>query len=300
MFQRKENLCKSVISESDYFFRNRKWKDDIFLASECQERFLVLSDVPEMKQFDISMASLAHIKNGYSIEIASPDTHTVLVTLEGGGVLITPDQSQEIGQNTITILPAGKPFRFELGEQSKSWKMVWFLLNDVERWTSISKSYRPVINFDSSESLWSLVSLIHNEIGGRSAFRKMMLSEVVKILSNVEIDLSDTQVRVLSMLNTVESQLHLDWSVADMAASVFLSTEQLNRVVKQIVGMTPREYLIHLRMSKAADLLGNKDWSVKMIALRLGYRDPNNFTHRFRKFHGMSPRRYRMTSNTNH
>lgn len=30
-----------------------------------------------------------------------------------------------------------------------------------------------------------------------------------------------------------------------------------------------------------------------MIALRLGYQDPNNFTHRFRKYYGMSPREYR-------
>jgi len=292
MFQTNENLCKSVIS--DVAQLPKKWKDDVFLAPECQERFLVLSDIPEMKQFDIFMAGLAKLKNGYGVERVSPEVHTVLITLDGGGVLHTPESIVEISVNTITFLPAGKPFRFELNDQSKPWNMVWILLNDVERWTNVGKSFRPVLNFDAAESVWSLVSLIYNEIGGRPAFRKMMLSELVKILSNVEIDVSDTQMRVLSMLNTIESQLHLDWNVADIAASVFLSTEQLNRVVKQIVGMTPRDYLIHLRMSKAADLLGNKDWSVKMIALRLGYQDPNNFTHRFRKFYGMSPRRYRL------
>ncbi|MEH0674035.1 helix-turn-helix transcriptional regulator [Vibrio scophthalmi] len=292
MFQTNENLCKSVISDTAQLAR--KWKDDVFLAPECQERFLVLSDIPEMKQFDIFMAGLAKLNNGYGVERVSPEVHTVLITLDGGGVLHTPESIVEISVNTITFLPAGKPFRFELNDRSKPWNMVWILLNDVERWTNVGKSFRPVLNFDAAESVWSLVSLIYNEIGGRPAFRKMMLSELVKILSNVEIDVSDTQMRVLSMLNTIESQLHLDWNVADIAASVFLSTEQLNRVVKQIVGMTPRDYLIHLRMSKAADLLGNKDWSVKMIALRLGYQDPNNFTHRFRKFYGMSPRRYRL------
>lgn len=297
MFQRNENLCKSVIDVKTQ--PSRKWKDDVFLAPECRERFLVLSDVPEMKQFDIFMAGLAQLKNGYVVERSSPDVHTVLVTLEGAGVLTTPECTLEIGINTVTFLPAGKPFRFELNDQSKQWNMVWLLLNNVERWNSVAKSYRPVINFDSAESVWSLTSLIHKEIDGRSAFRTMMLSELVKLLSNVEIDLSDTQMRVLSMLNTMESQLHLDWSVTDIAASVFLSTEQLNRVVKQIVGMTPREYLINLRMKKAADLLGNKDWSIKMIALRLGYQDPNNFTHRFRKFYGISPRRYRDSLNLN-
>ncbi|MDW1982431.1 helix-turn-helix domain-containing protein, partial [Vibrio sp. Vb0304] len=47
------------------------------------------------------------------------------------------------------------------------------------------------------------------------------------------------------------------------------------------------------RMHKAADLLQYRAWSIAMIANRLGYRDPYNFTHRFKKFYGISPTRYR-------
>lgn len=126
-----------------------------------------------------------------------------------------------------------------------------------------------------------------------------MLSELVKILSNVDKSLSDTHMRVLSVLNSVESQLQLNWTVSAIAARSYLSEEQLNRVVKKIVGMSTRDYLISLRMKKAVDLLDNKDWSVKMIALRLGYADPNNFTHRFKKFYGVSPRQYRSLKDNN-
>ncbi|MGL5653403.1 MAG: helix-turn-helix domain-containing protein, partial [Vibrio sp.] len=70
----------------------------------------------------------------------------------------------------------------------------------------------------------------------------------------------------------------------------------LNRVVKQLVGMSPRDYIVALRMKKAVDLLSNKDWSIAMIALRLGYQDPNNFTHRFKKFYGLSPSQHRAMS----
>ncbi|WP_304442118.1 helix-turn-helix transcriptional regulator [Moritella sp. Urea-trap-13] len=51
--------------------------------------------------------------------------------------------------------------------------------------------------------------------------------------------------------------------------------------------------MIHLRMEKAANLLQYREWTISMIALRLGYKDPYNFTHHFRKCFGCSPSRYR-------
>lgn len=67
------------------------WNDEVYLAAECEERFLVASDIAEMKQYDIFMAGLAHLKEGYRVERSRPDIHTVLVTLEGAGVLSTDE-----------------------------------------------------------------------------------------------------------------------------------------------------------------------------------------------------------------
>jgi len=273
---------------------HKKWKNEVFLASECQERFLFMSDIPEMKKHDVFMAGLALLEKEYWVERISPDVHTVLFTLEGAGVLYSSQGRFDICPNTITFLPAGEPFRFELAESCTVWKMVWLLLSDVERWKYIYAFPRPsVYYFDGCESIWSLASLVYREVGGRSTFRNMMLSELVRNLSNVDIHLSDTHMRVFSVLNIVESQLHLNWTVSEIAARSFLSEKQLNRVVKCIVGTSTRDFLITLRMKKSLDLLDNKDWSIKRIALRLGYNDPNNFTHRFRKVYGVSPRQYR-------
>lgn len=191
-----------------------------------------------------------------------------------------------IPPNTITVLPAHQPFRFELASDIPTWTMVWLLLYDNERWQDIHHFSRPAMHFDNCEAMWSSASLIYRDIGGRAAFRQLMICEVVKILSNLDNQLSDTQLRVMSVLNVVESQLHQNWTVSRITAQSYLSEEQ-------IVGMPTCDYVIIMRMRKAVDLLQHKDWSIKMIALRLGYQDPNNFTHRFRKYYGMSPREYR-------
>lgn len=291
MFPNDKNLCKPVIDTT--LLSEKKWRDEVFLAPACQERFLVQSDVPEMKPQGIFMAGLAHLADQYWVERTMPEVHTVLITLEGEGKVCTEHGGWMIPPNTITVLPAHQPFRFEIASDAPTWTMVWLLLYDNERWQDIHHFSHPVMRFDNCEAIWSLASLIYRDIGGRAAFRQLMISEVVNILSNLDNQLSDTQLRVMSVLNTVQSQLHQDWTVSRIAAQSYLSEEQLNRVVKQIAGMPTRDYVITMRMRKALDLLQHKDWSIKMIALRLGYQDPNNFTHRFRKYYGISPREYR-------
>ena len=46
-------------------------------------------------------------------------------------------------------------------------------------------------------------------------------------------------------------------------------------------------------MEKAADLLQYSEWTISMTAQHLGYKDPYNVTHRFRKYFGCSPSQYR-------
>lgn len=150
-----------------------------------------------------------------------------------------------------------------------------------------------MIPFRGSEQIWSLMTLLYNEIGGRSGFRQLLISEVQRLVQSVETPISTSLSRVQTLFNEIEGQLHLLWTVSEMAKRCFISEEQLNRLSKQLFNMSPRSKLIELRMHKAADLLQYRAWSIAMIANRLGYRDPYNFTHRFKKFYGISPTRYR-------
>lgn len=290
MFKQHINLCESVIGKSNI---NRDWKDGVFLSPACYERFLVDSDIPEMKEFGIHMAGMAELKEEYWVERTHPEIHTILITIDGEGQLITDSGSERILPNTITVLPAKSPFRFELAPLVSSWKMIWILFKDTDSWSSWYDGVKRVTSFDDAERTWSTMQLLHSEIGGRRAFRRILLSELIRGLTRVDTSNYDTPTRVMAVYNLVESQLHLDWRVSEVAKRSFLSEEQLNRVTLSLYGVSPRSYLVKLRMTRAAALLLNTDWSIKMISSRLGYQDPNNFSHRFRKYHGISPKHFR-------
>lgn len=292
MCEKPQNLCESVIEQ---FAIKTEWHDDVHLAPACKERFLTLTEIPEWKRADIFMAGLAELRDGYHVERDKVGVHTLLFTIEGGGVLITPDFVKEIEPYTLTILPVDTCFRFEMNPSKGLWKMVWLLPQNTEAWQHLSDLGQTVVPFRGSEQVWSLMALLYNEIGGRTGFRQLLISEVQRLVKSVETPISTSLSRVQTLFNEVEGQLHLPWTIAEMAKQCFISEEQFNRLSKQLFNMSPRSKLIELRMHKAADLLQYPAWSVAMIANRLGYRDPYNFTHRFKKFYGTSPTRYRKT-----
>jgi len=292
MFKKPENLCEFDMSK---FQPKNHWHDEIYLGDDCRERFLTQSDFPELVDNQVFMAGLTVLQDEYHVERSGPSIHTLLFTLEGRGALITKDSVQLIEANSVTILPAHQPFRFEILDPKVGWKMSWMLLNDVEKWQPLINGGQRIEVTPSCEPVWSLLNLLHIEVGGRTSYRKLFVSELSRLLigsANQDVP-SNTILRVQSVFNDVESQLHHPWSVKAIAKQSFISVEQLNRICKQLYGCTTQQRLIALRMEKATDLLHYQDWTIGMIAQRLGYPDPFNFTHRFRQYHGCSPRDYR-------
>jgi len=291
MLEKPENLCKSVIPSP---LPKSTWQDEVYLADSCKERFLTQSDLPELSENQFFMAGMAELSEGYHVERVGASIHTLLFTLEGCGRLITETSVVEIEANTLTVLPANLPFRFELADPIQNWKMAWVLLQSSEKWQPLVESGQRVEPSYLCEQVWSVLNLFHSEIGGRSSYRKLFASELSRLLlGSVSNAPSNSVLRVESVFNAVESQLHHPWTVKGIAKQSYISVEQLNRICKQLYGCSTQQKLITLRMEKATDLLHYETWSVGGIAQRLGYPDPYNFTHRFRQYHGCSPREYR-------
>ncbi|RYM06516.1 AraC family transcriptional regulator [Sporolactobacillus sp. THM7-7] len=63
---------------------------------------------------------------------------------------------------------------------------------------------------------------------------------------------------------------------------------------KHKVGMSPSEYIQHLRLEKAKSLLKETDYPILDIALEVGYNQSSSLTRLFQKFCGTTPRDYRL------
>lgn len=89
---------------------------------------------------------------------------------------------------------------------------------------------------------------------------------------------------------------HLDdttVSVDDMADAAATSRSGLTRKMKQIMGITPAEFLKASRLAKAEQMLAETTLSVKEIAAATGFSDMNYFGKCFKARHSMTPTDYR-------
>jgi len=87
------------------------------------------------------------------------------------------------------------------------------------------------------------------------------------------------------------SRLYSPRPVADACG---INVRYLARLFRQFDEITPQEYIMGLKLNMAASLLLTSSRPIHQIAAQVGFEDPYNFSRNFKKFHGLSPRNYRL------
>lgn len=82
-------------------------------------------------------------------------------------------------------------------------------------------------------------------------------------------------------------------SIAEAARACHVSPEYFSRLFRKHTGTTAERYLKKLRLNQAMRLLQQSGFSVKEIALRVGFKDQFHFSKAFKAAHGLSPSAFR-------
>ncbi|MEM9446030.1 MAG: helix-turn-helix domain-containing protein [Verrucomicrobiota bacterium] len=99
--------------------------------------------------------------------------------------------------------------------------------------------------------------------------------------------------RLYKAVQMIHRDFASDLLTSDLAKLSGLSISQFNRRFKQILSLSPREYLLRVRVRNACRLLETTRETVSSIAMFCGFYDHSHFSHAFRKHTGLSPTRYR-------
>ena len=95
------------------------------------------------------------------------------------------------------------------------------------------------------------------------------------------------------VLSYMEQHLADRVRVGDLARVAAMSESTLTRRFRDILGRPPADYLLNLRIRKAAEFLPQYDLRVTDVAFRCGFNDSNYFSRQFRRLMGQSPRAFR-------
>ncbi len=98
---------------------------------------------------------------------------------------------------------------------------------------------------------------------------------------------------ILEAAEIISADLEHPPAIARLAAQVGLGLTRFHQLFKQVIGMTPHDYLLRQRLSAARIALSDKKESITRLAIRLGFSSSQHFATVFRKHNGMTPSAYR-------
>ena len=99
--------------------------------------------------------------------------------------------------------------------------------------------------------------------------------------------------RVTRVVRKIESDPDGAHDLVSLANEARLSRYYFLRTFENLTGLTPHQYLLRMRLRRAAIRLSTEKTKILDIALDSGFGDISNFNRTFRAEFGSSPRGYR-------
>lgn len=275
------------------------------IHQDCHELFICLPEYAGNHAQSFTLAGISELRTRYQIGRVAPEFHLLIFTRAGVGRLKTADGLIDIEPQTLTVLPAGRGFMFELAGQE--WQTCWFALQNCATWGAINGMQQMTYHCREVNVVSATLSLLHqqHELSKNYAHEHSVsdsaqaskleanlvdtLVHYIKAALGAKRTLSGTESRVHEFINKLPSQLHIEWTTEKIATELHLSEPHLFRLFKGMVDKSPMQYLTELRIQHACELLKSTHLNIEQVAQCVGYHDGTSFSHRFRKSLGVSP-----------
>jgi AraC family transcriptional regulator len=148
-----------------------------------------------------------------------------------------------------------------------------------------------------------VAELVHNDAGREIVMQALVQQIAIRLLRSharpqrsPDLELSRVGLldrRIRRSVELMHAQTDQELSLKDLARASYLSPFHFARLFKKLTGVTPHNYLAHIRITHAKQLLTNSNLSITEISVRVGYLSASHFSKAFRLATGTTPRDFR-------
>ncbi len=224
------------------------------------------------------------------------------VVAEGAGKFVVNGQTYHLKANDCFLIVPNVTTYYE-ADRDNPWSYYWVGFNGLEASTICKKAgfidhdvYAQ--SFLNADVLKQRIKSISEIEARKGSVEYSMLGNLYLLFSEM---VSDRDVSsesrnkdcISQAIKLINENYWQDITIAYVARYVGLDRTYFYRLFKNAMSLSPQEYLIATRLSKAMILL--KDTSLKLgeISLKIGYENYISFVKVFKKKYGITPKEYR-------
>ena len=187
-------------------------------------------------------------------------------------------------KNNVVILPKGQTYKIH-GDKDGLFPVINFdcegtlcdtiTILPIENITSLSKDFEHIKNcFIHKKSRLMIISLFYNMISN---------------ISNANIFASNP---ISGAIEFLENNLSSKITNEELAKSCHLNEEYFRKQFKKIYGISPKQYIIDMRLNLAKQMLSEGILKVNTISEKCGFSNPYHFCRLFKDKTGLTPTEY--------
>lgn len=244
---------------------------------------------------------------GHSFGPANRDHFLLHFIKKGKGEFRTENGSYSLKGGQGFMISPDKISSYKADEE-EPWVYFWigFGGTDAEKYMrdiGIS-SENPVFSFDN----WEPFERIFNNL---MALDKNLLSHRLKMMGNLfmliaemaeNVSLLDIKKKVIfnskeeyvkNAVGYIEKNFSGKLSISEVVKYVGLNRSYFGVIFKEIMGISPIDYLVNYRIDRAKKYLSDDSMSIGDVARSVGYEDPLAFSKIFKRKVGISPEAFR-------
>jgi signal transduction histidine kinase/ligand-binding sensor domain-containing protein/DNA-binding response OmpR family regulator len=137
-----------------------------------------------------------------------------------------------------------------------------------------------------------LESRIRNLIAQRKILQKNL--SVISAIKATELNITPLDEQFLKkVVKQVEDNVaNADFSVEDLCHEMGISRAHFYKKIMALTGRSPLEFIRHIRLQQAAQLLEKSQLTVAEVAYRVGFNNPKYFTKYFKEIYHVLPSAY--------
>jgi len=244
----------------------------------------------------------SHLYNWKGKKRKEDSMYVFQYTISGIGAIELGGKNHKLTAGKAFLIDISEEYRYYLPPTSEHWEFIFITLygETVKKcWRSFTENEQPIIQLASDsrpiQHLLHIYQLAKDKQINNAFYASSLAYSFIMELYQYKKNIGDIQLPESILNATLFAQNHYHKPIGpdDMAEAAALSRFHFTRLFKEVLGITPIQYLTNIRIIKGAELLYQTKYSIEDISVQVGFANPNYFTKVFRKSTGITPGEFR-------